>query len=125
MKSKNSNNGGWRFVRSSLLTPRNAIAITLWPMVFYRPQRLSADTICHERCHLKQQAFLLVVPFYVIYGFSYVVGLLRYGRGDKAYWYMPMEQHAREVARRQCRGERVGLLYRAYGWVRFIGHKGA
>lgn len=43
-------------------------AITVWPFVFIRPERLlDSGLIEHERVHLREQARWLVLPWWALY----------------------------------------------------------
>ena len=44
-------------------------AITLFPFCFIRPANVSPETINHEQIHIAQQVELLVLIFFLIYGF--------------------------------------------------------
>ena len=56
-------------VCQSLLKNTKILGITLYPFIFLREKRLKNDKILinHERIHLRQQAELLVVFFYLWY----------------------------------------------------------
>ena len=55
-------------IKTNIL-PRNVIAITLFPFIFTK--RTDEGTINHERIHIRQQAELLVIFFYVLYFFEW------------------------------------------------------
>jgi len=46
-------------------------AITLWPFVFIRDHG-DEVTINHEKIHLRQQVELLILGFYLLYGFFWL-----------------------------------------------------
>ena len=71
----------------------NVYAITIWPFVFIRDEG-NDKTINHERIHLKQQAELLVLPFYVLYVLFWAINLVRYRNSQEAYYAIPFEQEA-------------------------------
>lgn len=48
--------------------PKGVIAITLFPFIFTK--RTDVVTINHEKIHLKQQAEMLIVFFYIWYLFE-------------------------------------------------------
>ena len=56
-------------VCQSLLKNTKILGITLYPFIFLREKRLKNDKILinHEKIHLRQQAELLVVFFYLWY----------------------------------------------------------
>jgi len=51
-------------IKTTIL-PQDVIAITLFPFIFTK--RTDAVTINHEKIHLRQQAEMLIVFFYVLY----------------------------------------------------------
>ncbi|MBK8956451.1 MAG: hypothetical protein IPM34_12985 [Saprospiraceae bacterium] len=80
----------------TLLTGRFASAITLWPFVILRKSELKANEnlMRHEKIHLKQQAELMVVFFYLWYVFEYGVHWLRLRNRKKAYYRISFEREA-------------------------------
>ena len=48
----------------------------------------------HERIHLRQQAELLVVFFYVWYGLEYLIRLIQYRNRHEAYKNISFEREA-------------------------------
>ncbi|WP_332006943.1 hypothetical protein [Gaetbulibacter sp. NE] len=48
----------------------------------------------HERIHLQQQIELLIIPFFVIYGFEFLIRLLQYKRWSLAYRNISFEREA-------------------------------
>lgn len=71
--------------------PGDYRAITLFPCVLYKGPALTAREVRHEAVHLWQQAALLVVPFYVLYLFFWLLGLVRYRSWYRAYRAIPFE----------------------------------
>lgn len=57
-------------IKTTIL-PHNVIAITLFPFIFTKST--DEGTLNHERIHLRQQAELLVIFFYLIYLFEWAV----------------------------------------------------
>ena len=94
--------------------PRGYSAITLFPVVFYSEDTVSARTLRHETVHFYQQIFLLVVPFYVLYLLFWIVGLLRYRNHDRAYRAIPFERSAYRLE------SRTDLRWstKAFDWLR-------
>lgn len=86
------------FIRTSLvryLTFGFASAITLFPLVLIGPtSRLNRRLVVHERIHLRQQAEMLVLPFYIVYGVEYLIGLLHYKNRYLAYRNISFEREA-------------------------------
>jgi len=77
----------------SKLAPINIGAISLGLWVFARGT-VDEETKTHETIHYKQQLELLFLPFYLLYGLFFLVGLVRYKDGKKAYRMIPFEQEA-------------------------------
>lgn len=86
------------FIRTRLtgwLTFGFAAGITLFPFVLLRPDvHLTRRLVVHERIHLKQQAELLVVPFFLLYLLEYCFNLLKYQNHYKAYFHISFEREA-------------------------------
>lgn len=70
--------------------------ITLWPVVVLhsRLAKQNAQLLRHERIHLRQQAELLVLPFYLLYLLDYFRLRLRGYSHWKAYRHNCFEQEA-------------------------------
>jgi len=61
--------------------------MALFPFILVNNKSLLTDAILinHERIHLRQQAELLVIPFYVLYLINYLINIAKYQNHDKAY----------------------------------------
>jgi hypothetical protein len=70
-------------------------AITLWPFIISR-EEMSEDVLRHETIHLAQQKELLVIFFYLLYGWDYLKGLIKYKDKERAYFRIRFEQEAYE-----------------------------
>ena len=70
-------------------------AITLWPFIISR-EDMSEDVFNHESIHIAQQKELLVLFFYLLYGWDYFMGLIKYKDKEKAYYRIRFEQEAYE-----------------------------
>lgn len=70
--------------------------ITLWPFVVLRKKELKTDArfLHHERIHLRQQAELLVLFFYVWYGVEFLVRWFQYKNRHLAYRNISFEREA-------------------------------
>ncbi len=70
--------------------------IALWPFVVLRKKELKKDVrmMNHERIHLRQQAELLVVFFYVWYGVEFLVRWFQYKNRNTAYRNICFEREA-------------------------------
>lgn len=71
-------------------------AITLWPFVFLADRSLlgNVSLMRHERIHLRQQAELAVIPFYIIYVYDYLMGRINGLDHDAAYRNIRFEREA-------------------------------
>lgn len=83
-------------IASKYLVPKGYTAITLFPFIFIHDKRLKEDTalINHEKIHLRQQAELLVVFFYLWYIIEYLIKLFKYANHAKAYRNISFEREA-------------------------------
>lgn len=101
---------------SRILIPRGYRGLTIFPFVIVRDKSDSADPILlnHERIHLRQQAELLVVPFFLWYLIDYAIQLARYRNPANAYRNILFE--------REAYGNERNLLYlktrRFWGFLR-------
>jgi hypothetical protein len=70
--------------------------MTLWPFVVLKHQSLKEDLIFlnHESIHLRQQAELLIVFFYLWYSFEFLARWIQYGNRHKAYRNISFEREA-------------------------------
>lgn len=70
--------------------------MALYPFILISHQALLKDKalINHERIHLRQQAELLVIPFYLLYLLNYLLNLMRYQNHHKAYLNIVFEREA-------------------------------
>ncbi len=75
---------------------RNYVGLTLWPFIFLRSPALRQDAVLinHERIHLRQQAELLVVFFYLWYLVEWLLRSLVYFSFYKAYRNISFEREA-------------------------------
>lgn len=86
------------FIRTGLVrffTFGFASAITLFPLVLIGTgARLNRRLVVHERIHLRQQAEMLVLPFYVLYVLEYLLRLVYYRNQYLAYRNISFEREA-------------------------------
>jgi len=76
--------------------------ITLWPFIILREVHNSTNfwrnratrIINHESIHIKQQAELLVIPFYILYILEWFIKIFIYGSTTKAYYAISFEREA-------------------------------
>ncbi|MFJ1365572.1 hypothetical protein ACILD7_02450 [Capnocytophaga canimorsus] len=78
------------------LVPKGYRAITLYPFIFVRvwADKNNAVLINHERIHLKQQAELLVIFFYLWYLLDFLWKYAKYRNWNKAYRNIIFEREA-------------------------------
>lgn len=95
--------------------------ITLWPWIILRErynmaylEKQKERVIRHEMTHIKQQAEMLVLPFYIWYVVEYILKLFKYG--SKAYRNLSFE--------REAYANEHDLEYinnrKAYAWMKYI-----
>jgi|TARA_R110000822_G_scaffold179611_1_gene319392 hypothetical protein len=70
--------------------------MTLWPFVVLKHHTLKEDAVFlnHEKIHLHQQAELLILFFYLWYGFEFLIRLIQYKNRYKAYRNISFEREA-------------------------------
>jgi len=68
-------------------------AITLYPFIISR-EEMSEDVLRHESIHIAQQRELFVVFFYMLYGWDYLKGLIKFRDKEMAYYRIRFEQEA-------------------------------
>lgn len=83
-------------ITSKYLVPKGYSGITLFPFVLMRDKSLALNPVFvnHERIHLRQQAELLVLPFYLWYITEYCIRRLRYSSEKEAYRNISFEREA-------------------------------
>lgn len=81
---------------SKYIVPKGFIGITLYPFIFLKKKDLKTNWVLinHEKIHLKQQLELLVIFFYLFYGFEYLIKLLIYKDRYLAYHNISFEREA-------------------------------
>lgn len=79
---------------------RHYTGITVWPFVILRDTEQESGSkryrvlLNHERIHLRQQAELLVIFFYILYAFYYIRNRFRGLSHWKAYQEIPFERES-------------------------------
>ena len=78
------------------LVPKGYSAITLYPFIFVRERtnKENAVLINHERIHLRQQAELLVIFFYLWYFADFLWKYAKFRNWNKAYRNIIFEREA-------------------------------
>jgi hypothetical protein len=71
-------------------------AMALFPFILVKEDSFKYDEVLirHERIHLRQEAELLLIPFYVLYLFNYLVNLIWFKNHDRAYRNIIFEREA-------------------------------
>ncbi len=84
------------FVVSKYLTPKGFRGITFFPFVFLSDKKDKANPIFlnHEKIHLRQQIELLVIPFFIWYGFEFLIRLIQFKSWREAYYNICFEREA-------------------------------
>lgn len=85
-----------KVIASKYLVPKGYTGIALFPFIFVREHRFLNDPVLvnHERIHLRQQAEMLIVPFYIWYVSEYLIRLLHYKNKYLAYRNISFEREA-------------------------------
>lgn len=82
-----------------------------------KTRRAAAEkTVRHETIHFQQQLELLFVGQWLLYGLFWLVGLVRYRDGSKAYYESPFEREAYQ----NDKDEDYLKNRKRYAWVRYI-----
>ena len=66
------------FVVNKYLLRRRFVGVTLWPFIVMRTPDLKKDEVFinHEKIHIRQQAEMLVIPFFIWYAIEYLYRLI-------------------------------------------------
>jgi len=107
---ENSRIPGWL----SKIAPIDIRAVTIWPFVLSK-EPMDTRTKQHEMIHVAQQKELLAIPFFLLYGIFWLVGLVRYGDGHVAYRRIPFEQ---EAYANEMKEDYLGYR-KAYNWIKY------
>jgi hypothetical protein len=75
---------------------RRFSGMALWPFLIVKDKALLRDPVFinHERIHLRQQAELLVLPFYIWYGVEFMIRWLQHKNTYLAYRSISFEREA-------------------------------
>ncbi|MCL7764089.1 hypothetical protein MPF19_11725 [Polaribacter sp. Z014] len=81
---------------AKFLIPKGFVGITLFPFIFLKKEDLKNDKVLvnHEKIHLKQQAELLLIFFYIFYSLEWVFKFLKHKNGYLAYKNLSFEREA-------------------------------
>ncbi len=85
-----------RIVVNKYLIGRHFVGLALWPFIVVKDSFLKDDEtfINHEKIHIRQQAELLVLPFYILYFAEYIIRVLQYRNSQQAYRNISFEREA-------------------------------
>jgi len=110
------------YIASKYLVPKGYIGITLYPFIIVRDKQLLQHPLLlnHERIHLRQQAELLILPFYIWYMAEYLIRLVMYKNKKQAYRNISFEReaYANEGNARYLKHRPV------WGFLKFVSVKG-
>lgn len=97
---------------------RNYVGLCLWPFIILRSHSLRQDStlINHERIHLRQQAELLLLFFYLFYFLEWIL---------KSLWYLDFYKGYRNISfEREAYLHEKNLDYLAgrspYGFMKYL-----
>jgi|SRR5690554_1541678 len=81
---------------SKIFIPKGFKGITLYPFILlkYLEDKDNPTLINHEKTHLRQQLEMLILLFYVWYGFEFLIRLLQYKDRKAAYRNISFEREA-------------------------------
>ncbi len=85
-----------RIVVNKYLIGRHFVGLALWPFIVVKDSFLKDDEtfINHEKIHIRQQAELLVLPFFILYFAEYIFRVLQYRNSQRAYRNISFEREA-------------------------------
>lgn len=81
---------------SKYLVPKGYAGMAVFPFIFLKNRKYLQNSrlLNHEKIHLRQQAELLIIPFYIWYIGEYIVLLIKYQNREKAYRSVIFEKEA-------------------------------
>ncbi len=73
-----------------------AAGMAFFPFIIVKKHSLKKNEVLlnHERIHLRQQAEMLILPFYLFYLLHYLLNIFRYFNHDQAYLNIVFEREA-------------------------------
>lgn len=85
-----------KVIYNNLIPFKGFEAMNLFGVVFARNEYKDLDKVVlnHEAIHTAQMKELLYIPFYILYGIEYLINLIKYRDGDKAYKNISFEREA-------------------------------
>lgn len=83
------------FIVNKNLVPKGYTAITLFPFIIFKNKRsITQGIISHEKIHLRQQAEMLILPFYIWYALEYLIKKNKYKTKFNTYKNLSFEREA-------------------------------
>lgn len=81
---------------SKYLIPKGYAGMALYPFILLGDKKYGRNAIMlnHEKIHLRQQAELLILPFYVWYFLEYCLRMIQYKNAHAAYRNISFEREA-------------------------------
>lgn len=81
---------------SKHIVPNGFVGVTLFPFIFLKNKKLKENKtlINHEKIHIKQQAELLLIFFYIFYILEWILKFLRHKNRYLAYKNISFEREA-------------------------------
>ncbi|MEO6148598.1 MAG: hypothetical protein ABIP28_00475 [Mucilaginibacter sp.] len=92
--------------------------MALYPFILVKSKSAVNDRVLinHEAIHLKQQAELLVIPFYIFYLLNYLCNLFIYRGHNKAYRNIVFEREAYQNETDLAYNQKRGL----WAWRKYL-----
>ncbi|MFD2603033.1 hypothetical protein [Flavobacterium suzhouense] len=83
-------------ITSKYLIPKGYAGMALFPFIILHDKRMKENhrLINHERIHLRQQAEMLIIPFYIWYVCEYIIRLISCKDKKEAYRNICFEKEA-------------------------------
>jgi len=81
---------------SKYLIPKGYAGMALYPFILISDKKYGSNVVImnHEKIHLRQQAELLVIPFYIWYFLEYCLRMVQYKNAYAAYRNISFEREA-------------------------------
>lgn len=85
-----------KIIAAKYLIPKGFAGITLYPFIIVNDKRAMQNKtlLNHEKIHLRQQAEMLVLPFYIWYSIEYLIRLIQHRNRQTAYRNISFEREA-------------------------------
>lgn len=78
------------------IMPKWASGLTIFPFIFLSDIKYKENKVLinHEKIHCAQQLELLIIPFFICYGFSFLLQFIKYRNWHLAYKNISFEKEA-------------------------------